>query len=153
MNRAIFLNSRESNYYLNDEFIFNVKRKVFWLGLKGVCEISESEKLLEFNYSRLVYEKIELLSENLKNKIFLKKDGFKYCLIVDGNKLSIKYNRNPFSRKICRILFNENFVCEIRTKTIDSKTNYIFDFQSAFNYEYETMIFFAISNVGIEDSA
>jgi hypothetical protein len=154
MNRAIFLNSRESNYYLNDEFIFNIKRKVHWSGLSGVCEISESENLLcKFYYSGLVFEKIELLSQNLKNKILLNKLGFKYCLIVDGNKISIKYNRNPFSRKICRLYFNGNFVCEIELKTIASKSNYVFDFHSSFDYKYEAMIIFAISNVGIEDSA
>ncbi|HRZ32999.1 MAG TPA: hypothetical protein P5188_11860 [Flavobacterium sp.] len=158
MNRAVFLNTNESDYYLDDKFVFTAKRRT---GLKyyilpTLCNVNNSEKnILTFSYANyFFFFRIKIIHQDLETKISINKQNFfRYALDYGDERIVIKHNLNPFSKKVCKIYSNENFVGTITRQLKSSKTNYLFEFLPSFKSHRAAMLCFIINNLGIEDIA
>lgn len=156
MYKAVFNQSNVSKYYKDDDLLFTIKRKRLILGIRNLCSAYNGiDDLIYKFYSSeftFLYWKLEILSQKLDKKIFLKKVNKKYDLLVDDNIISLKFSNNPFKSIIGKIYLNGNEFAEIEKKETDSKTNFIFIFKKHTELEYYALILFSMYSVGITDS-
>jgi len=156
MYKAVFNSTDSSDYYHNDKLLFSVRRKRLMLGFRSINNVFDNNKLiLSFYTSEFtsLYWKVRILSQSLGKRIEIEKENRAYVLIVDNKKISIKFTKNPFKKKIGLIYIDEINVGNIERRSENSKDCFIFNFIDNSTLEFYILILFSIYSVGITDNA
>jgi hypothetical protein len=151
MYKAFFPTSNFSEYFEDDKLLFIVKRKRFFFGFKSICNIYKENKLIFSFYSSL-FNNIKILSQKLSQEVFIEKGKSSFFLIVNQHKIHLKFNSNPFGKRVCKIYKDDNLLGYIERKTKNSKIYFNFNFNQDSGLEYYALILFSMSSVGITDS-
>lgn len=155
MYKVVFFQSNKSEYYRDNELLFTVKRKRLVFGIRNICSAYINTDLIYSFYSSeftFLYWNLEILTQKLDKKICLEKGKYKYDLIVDEKRLSLKFTNNPFKKIIGKIYLDNDCICEIEKIEKDSKTYFNFDFNKDTGVEYYALVLFSMYSIGITDS-